>query len=35
MAGTEIPVRTDVQSFVELAEAGDRELNEEKKRLLL
>ena len=26
MAGTEIPVRTDVQSFVELAEAGDREL---------
>ena len=30
MAGTEIPVRTDVQSFVELAEAGDRELNEEK-----
>lgn len=31
MAGSEVPVRTDVQSFMELAQAGETELDEDKK----
>lgn len=31
MAGSEVPVRTDVQSFMELAQAGEKELDEDKK----
>lgn len=33
MAGTEVPVRTDVRRFIDLAEAGDRELDEDKRAL--